>query len=216
MVAKYEKIDLAGFKKKLAEGAYVSLTGARRAVGRMTTWTENEKDKARAAAEKHFAEGGAKKKVTKKAAKRSKKKTTKKPVKKTAKKKTTKRAKKSVKRVAKRQSRKKAEDKGSVMERTKVANYQIQTAGQAIDLMAKNKQLGVPSSAIAEGAKAAQDVLTNAVNNLCQLTKEATDNASGGNSDGSHAFNRAVDATTNGAQQATEPAVPPAPPPAEN
>jgi hypothetical protein len=204
MAAKYEKLDLAAFKKKLAGGEYKSLTGARRAVGRMTTWSEADKDKARASADLHFGSTRppkpakkAAKKVAKKAKKKAAKKVTKKKV--VAKAKAEPVAKKSVKKVKRRQAKGPAEAKGvnSVMGRIQETNAQIEVYGNAILYMGRAKEIGCPVSDIQEGAKAAQGGLTAAVNNLCMLTKEASLSGltTGGNGAVNKAWDTAVDAT---------------------
>ena len=48
----YETLD--GFKKKLKSGHYDNVTGARRAIGKMRTWEEKDKDAGRRAVDKHF------------------------------------------------------------------------------------------------------------------------------------------------------------------
>lgn len=53
-MAQYTKITPAIFKKKLADGEYTKITGARRAVGRMSGWSEADKDTARGWVNKHF------------------------------------------------------------------------------------------------------------------------------------------------------------------
>lgn len=47
--------SLNTFKQKLAAGEYVSLTGAKRAIGKFREMPDAERDQARALAEKHFA-----------------------------------------------------------------------------------------------------------------------------------------------------------------
>lgn len=203
MVAKYQKIDLAAFKKKLSAGEYANLTGARRAIGRMTTWSEAEKNKARAAAEKHFAEGApasspkkAAKKTPKKAAKKSKSaapaaaKPPKAP------------AKKAVKKVRKPQ----AKAKGSavrtgvpVKERIEEANRLIDGFGSALGRAEEAKNLGAPNEAVRAAAKEAMDGLTMTVNYLCQLTQVASadlSSTSGGNGAANAAWQKAVEATS--------------------
>lgn len=53
---KYNKLNVADFRQKLKNGEYASLTGAKRAIGKMQEWSEKERDSARAAAAKHFGE----------------------------------------------------------------------------------------------------------------------------------------------------------------
>jgi hypothetical protein len=55
----YEKLTLARFTERLRDGKYAGLTGARRAIGKLTDWSQKEKDKALEVATKHFESGGA-------------------------------------------------------------------------------------------------------------------------------------------------------------
>ncbi len=84
----YTKITPADFKNKLKNGDYESLTGAKRAIGKMSEWNDKDKDTARGYASKHFGEAPAPKKPAAKkvAAKAAPKKAPKKAVKKSAKK----------------------------------------------------------------------------------------------------------------------------------
>ena len=52
MSKQYETLD--GFRKKLKSGHYDSVTGARRAIGKMRTWEEKDKEAGRRAVDKHF------------------------------------------------------------------------------------------------------------------------------------------------------------------
>lgn len=60
-MASYEKLTLDRFKASLKEGKYVNLTGARRAIGKTTSWSAKEKESAQELALKHF--GGSAPKV---------------------------------------------------------------------------------------------------------------------------------------------------------
>ena len=53
----YEKLTLDRFALNLKEGKYKNLTGARRAIGKTTSWTAKEKEKAQELAAKHFGDG---------------------------------------------------------------------------------------------------------------------------------------------------------------
>lgn len=53
----YDKLSLASFTASLKEGKYESATGARRAVGKATTLSDADKDKARKAIDAHFGAG---------------------------------------------------------------------------------------------------------------------------------------------------------------
>lgn len=55
----YDKLSLASFKAALQDNKYVSATGARRAVGKATTLSDGDKEKARAAINAHFGEEAA-------------------------------------------------------------------------------------------------------------------------------------------------------------
>lgn len=81
----YNKLDPADFRRKLKNGEYKDLTGAKRAIGKMQGWSEADRDKSRAAAAKHFGEEApapaaktSKKKASKKSAKKAVKKAAKK------------------------------------------------------------------------------------------------------------------------------------------
>ncbi len=50
----YEKLTVQKFSENLKEGKYASLTGARRAIGKVQDWTGKQRDTARALADKHF------------------------------------------------------------------------------------------------------------------------------------------------------------------
>lgn len=70
----YNKLTIESFKKSLAEGKYGSSTGARRAIGKATTFSEDELTKARKLIDSHFgAEASADKpvKAVKKTAKKA-------------------------------------------------------------------------------------------------------------------------------------------------
>ena len=90
-MAEYEKVTPAKFRKRLKEGHYNSLTGARRAIGRMSEWSDPQKARARGDAEKYFdgAPAPSAKKTTKKKKKVAKKKVAKAAAKKVTRKKKT-------------------------------------------------------------------------------------------------------------------------------
>ncbi len=183
-MADYEKVTPARFRQRLKDSQYKNLTGARRAIGRMSEWTDKEKDSARKYAEKHFGGGGAasakpaKKKAAKKVAK--KKATKKTAAKKAAPKKTTKKRaakkaapkkaakKRATKKAApkKRQSRKKAAP-APQMNSVQEANMKVGTITQALQSMKTAKELGAGETEVAQGAKAAQRGLTQIVEDLC-------------------------------------------------
>jgi hypothetical protein len=57
-MASYEKLTLERFKAALKEGKYTGLTGARRAIGKTTSWNAKERAAAQELANKHFGESG--------------------------------------------------------------------------------------------------------------------------------------------------------------
>jgi gas vesicle protein len=61
-----DKVSMAEFEKRLADGRYDSLTGARRGIGKMAGWSEKERALANEKANAYF-EKGAKKAAPKKA-----------------------------------------------------------------------------------------------------------------------------------------------------
>lgn len=65
----YNALSVADFKTRLKEGHYDSVTGARRAIGKMGGWSDAEKDSARKLADKHFGDAPAPKAAVKKVAK---------------------------------------------------------------------------------------------------------------------------------------------------
>lgn len=77
-MASYEKLTLDRFKQSLKDNKYVNLTGARRAIGKTTSWTVKEKEAAQDIALKHF--GGTEPKQAAKAATKKALKVTKKSV----------------------------------------------------------------------------------------------------------------------------------------
>lgn len=50
----YEKLTVERFEQNLKDGKYDTLTGARRAIGKTASWSDKEKEKAKAIALKHF------------------------------------------------------------------------------------------------------------------------------------------------------------------
>jgi chemotaxis protein histidine kinase CheA len=172
----YTKLSPADFRKKLKNGGYKDLTGARRAIGKMQEWSEAERDKARNAAAKHFGEEApaptkkkAKKKAAKKAAKakpakkmpkkRAKKKAAKKPAKaspgpgrgrkKKAAKKTTKAS-----APKKRASAKSGVDVDARIESTRNA---VQAYAEAVDVL---KKCQTQQHSVEAGLKSAADGVT--------------------------------------------------------
>src|ERR1700761_4197166 len=64
----YDKLSLDSFKKGLQEGKYAHATGARRAVGKASTLSDADKDKARKLIDAHFGPSEGKPTAPKKAA----------------------------------------------------------------------------------------------------------------------------------------------------
>lgn len=180
----YTKLSPADFRKKLKNGEYESLTGARRAIGKMQEWSEGERDKARAAAAKHFGDeapppkkkAAKKKKAKKKAAAKPAKKAAKKMPKKRAKKKAAKKAakaaapgpgrgrkKKTAKKTKtsspkKRASAKPAVDVDANIESTRQA---VQTYAEAVDVL---KKCQTEEHSVEAGLKSAADGVTQLIN----------------------------------------------------
>ncbi len=71
-----DKVSMAEFEKRLSEGRYDSIAGARRGIGRMNGWTDAERALANKKADVHFGAGvkAAKAKAPKKAATKAPKK----------------------------------------------------------------------------------------------------------------------------------------------
>jgi len=210
MANPYERMDLTRFKKKLAEGGYKDLTSVRKGIGRLRDWSEADKGKAIGLADKHFSGAAPKPAAPKKPPKKAARAKAEKPTKEVA-------PKKAMRRVRQQPDEGPMTSGVPLMDRIHETNYQIETYGKAIDHMAKSKQLGCPSNVVQEGAKIAQEGLIAAVNNLCAMTKEASQSLHGGN-DGSNqrgreAFGRAYDAAQTG--QGGPPPIPqrPFPPP---
>ena len=195
-MASNEPLTLVTFKKKLREGGYKNLAGARRAVGKVANWTDEEREKGRAAAANFFGEEPAKPAAKKK----SKKKTTKKAAKKVAAKAPTKKAaaKKAVKKTVGRARAQRAAADLPIMAQLKEIGLRIGTTQQALDAMRVAKELGAAATQVQEGAKAAQKVLTASVNELCQLTTDAVEEAIGGNGANMDLLGKAADAATAG------------------
>jgi len=174
--------DMSDFKKKLRAGDYISLTGAKRAIGKMKGWSESERDKARAAAGRHF-EGSApaKKAPVKKAAKKKGKRklhpnnASKKTAKKAAAKapvkgkKVAKKGKKAAKKVASvKQGRPaKSSERPSLEQRVALAHATVGTCAQALDTLNKCKLLD-PNADVAAGVKTTMEGLAQLVSSLTQ------------------------------------------------
>lgn len=195
-MAKYEKLTLVSFRKKLREGGYGSATGARRAVGKCKSWSTKDQEAARRSIDKFFSDAppAAKKKTAKKASKKkaSKKKTAKK---KTAKKKFKTGASKSPKdshiarhiadnRARAGKKRTKAKKADDIFENNPLAAISIigEITGKAEDGVKVMKMLkdATPSVDITEGMQAAQSVLTKSMTHLGTLIE----GFSGGSDDG--------------------------------
>ncbi len=67
-MAKYQMVTLDVFKKKLKDGEYASLTGAKRAIGKATKMSASDRKAATAAAERSFGTKKPAKKASKKKA----------------------------------------------------------------------------------------------------------------------------------------------------
>jgi hypothetical protein len=179
----YEKITLAIFKKKLEEGNYTSLTGARRAIGRMSDFSDEDKKKAQALTNKHFGEASPKMQpvvVTTASKKAAAKKKAEKPAPKRATKSTPKPAAKT--KAEKPQAKKaskprapRAQKEAPIPDATRIqlANYKVGTIQQALTTMKQAKELGASEASVAHGAKTAQEALVGVVQEVMNLTNSA-------------------------------------------
>ncbi len=163
-MASYEKLTLDRFKGALKEGKYESLTGARRAIGKTTSWSEQERTSAQALANKHF--GGAPIAAAKPA-------TTK-----TAAKKTT--AKPAAKTTGKKASAKKASAKGIIGAKPASTGFEHRVAAhEAIGFVshARNELSGLKAMNVtletSKQEKALFDILENAINHMAQTLPKA-------------------------------------------
>ena len=193
-MAGYDKITVKDFSKKLDDNGYSSLIGARRAIGRMTTWTGAQRNKARSIAAKYFGEEippEAAKKTSKKTKKKAAKKglaasPPKKEAKKTVKKTKTRSVKVSTqsagssKAGVKKSSGKKAKGGGvspstqqeTVHDKLDVANAKTNAMRNVLDQVERTKSLGAPESDVAAGAKKAQAGLSRIIDEICALTDQ--------------------------------------------
>jgi len=170
-MASYEKITVRDFKKRLENSHYASLIGARRAIGRMSTWSDKEKDKARNIAAKYFGEvppGKApkKKRVAKKV---SRKKAVKRSPKKVAKKKA---AKKSAGRRAKVAGA--PQSNRTVHDKLDESNAKTDAMRKVLDELERTRRLGVPDTEVAHDAKKAQAGLSAIIDEICALSGQIT------------------------------------------
>lgn len=174
-MANYEKKTPAIFKKDLAANKYDTVTAARRAVGRMSEWTDSDKNTARSWIDKHFGAPSANPKAAKtpKAPKADKPKA---PVKKAAK----------APAKAKKQAAAKKEPKAkttkprakrtppaeatSDAERIHNANAKVSTLHAVLTTMKEAKELGASESDVAIGARRAQAALIQVVDEVMQMT----------------------------------------------
>ena len=165
MVANYAKLDITSFRKKLKNNEYKSATGARRAIGRMTTWTEKDKDSARKLVDKHF--GGAPSNA------KSKKQTSpdegavSKPTRKGT-------AKKAGRKAPKREERT-VEPSEEITDDIKAARVDdfITKAERILDVTAKAGELSDDIEFTRKQAKETQQALTSATNILVQMAMNA-------------------------------------------
>lgn len=154
---KYQKLTVEDFAKKLADGGYEHLTGARRAIGK-TGWKDADKEKAKSLADAHFgAEAKAKPAATKKVAK---KKVAKKPA---PKKQAAAKSRKEAARAA--SPANDSEPTGTGLAAIHLVGETVGTINQAIMAMQKAKE-AAPDVDITKGIQAAQNGLTGAVEQL--------------------------------------------------
>lgn len=178
-MAGYEKFTLKSFQEKLTGGGYDSLKGVNRAIGRMSTWSEKDREKARALAQAHFGDAPAPKaKAAKKQSKAGAEGAKKTPAKKVTKKTT---AKASSKKTSKTKKTTTKAPKAPKQPRAAVAapkaprttsdpvdqaNRRVGTIRSTLESMELAKRLGAPNEEVAEGAKRAQSALTRVIDEL--------------------------------------------------
>lgn len=178
---KYTKLSPADFRRKLKNGDYESLTGAKRAIGKMQEWSDGEREKARTASAKHFGDAApppskktskkkAAKKTAKKAAKKAgpgpglgrKKKTAKKPAKaaKAAKPAKAAKAAKAVKAVKKTAPKRKGGKKPAADVEASIENTRnaVQAYAEAVDVLKKCQGQGGES--VVKGLEKAAEGVT--------------------------------------------------------
>jgi hypothetical protein len=181
-MADYQKVTPAKFRARLKDDQYASLTGARRAIGRMSEWSDGQKARARKDAEAYFPEEGSA--PPKKAGKKSvaKKKTAKKVAKKIVAKKAKAKSKKAAAKakpkggaLARQQARNKRKKSPSApaVDSVQQANMKVGTITQALESMRVAKELGAGDTEVAQGAKKAQQALTSIVEDLCGAAAQA-------------------------------------------
>lgn len=177
-MAEYEKVTPAKFRVRLKDDQYKNLTGARRAIGRMSEWSDGQKTRARNEAEKHFegASASPKKPVTKKATTKKTTKVAKKVVaKKTKSKKGGALARQNQRNKAKAVAKKAKTPAPIVNEEFNLvqrANLKVGTIAQALESMRVANSLGASETDVAKGAKTAQHALTKIVEDLCGVVAQ--------------------------------------------
>lgn len=188
-MAAYAKITLASFKQRLKNNEYKSITGARRAIGRMSEWTEDDKNSARRAADKHFgaAKQGtvnkaskasddavvvttASKKAEKAKTKASKKDKPKKAATKKAESKPTPKAKKAESKPKGRRASKKEEEPQSQQSVIEDINTRVGTLHNVLASYQMAKELGEGNVDFVVAAKQAQEALMQIVSEVMTLT----------------------------------------------
>lgn len=175
-MAAYSKITLSGFKSKLDSGGYGSVTGARRAIGRMTAWTEEDKNKASRMANKHFgaapantpAKSAGDASKGKKEAKKRPKKAAKAGDKKTA---AAKEAQPKTRAKATNGRSKKVKPEVVAEVRMKALDFTIGSIRQLLVCMQQAKELG-DGVDVVSGAQRAQDALEKTVDEVMALTSD--------------------------------------------
>jgi hypothetical protein len=169
-MAGYEKVTLDAFKSRLENGDYASLAGARRGIGKMAGWSEKDREKARALAEKHFGADGAKA-APKKAAKRGKKAKVKAAP-------AVRAPKKAAKKGGRRPRAESPAEAGAASsahaDALSLADREIKTVRDALDAAALAQHLGADPASVSAMAKNAQAALGTVVDRLGKLTMAYT------------------------------------------
>jgi len=162
----YNKADLGSFKEKLYANEYKNITGARRAIGKCSGMTEDDKEKARSLANKHFGESAAPSKPAK--VKKKKKEIVKRDV--PAKKARVKKPEREQTRVVKKASTEQPTGSGDVKRGSKLSDIhrEAATAGMLLEQFKTVKSLD-PNMDIGEGLNLIRDTMLSVTRELREL-----------------------------------------------
>ena len=179
-MAQYTKITPAIFKKRLSDEEYAEVKGARRAVGRMSEWSEQDKETARGWVNKHF--GVTPDKATKKAPKAPKAEKAEKAAPKRAAKAAAKKVAadkpaakaapkaKATKAAGKPRGRKPKAQEPTNSERIRDVHDKVVTLQATLTTMKQAGELGAGETEVATGARRAQVALVQVVDEIMDMT----------------------------------------------